>query len=171
MKLVALVIALPMLAQEARVKAILPDGREAWVSLAGITLDTTTTPPTLRAAPGGPVFPANQGILFWSPAVQRLTAVPMPSAGSVGPKGDKGDRGEKGEPGARGLDGAAGPQGPAGPKGDAGPQGPPGASIGGGVGRLTRDVDRANAIIQRNTDLINRNVLPMERDRRGFAKE
>ena len=29
--------------------------------------------------------------------------------------------------------------------------------------QLTRDLDRASAIIQRNTDLINRNVLPMER--------
>jgi septal ring factor EnvC (AmiA/AmiB activator) len=31
--------------------------------------------------------------------------------------------------------------------------------------RLTRDIDRANAIIQRNTELINRYVLPMERRR------
>jgi len=132
--------ALPLLAQEARVKAILPDGREAWVSLAGITLDTSTTPPTLRAAPGGPTFPATQGVLFWSPVVQRLTTVTMP-AGTPGPKGDRGDRGEPGAAGppgpagARGADGAPGPAGPPGKDGrdgkdgkdgERGPQGEPG---------------------------------------------
>lgn len=129
-----------LLAQEARVKAILPDGREAWVSLAGITLDTSTTPPTLRAAPGGPTFPTTQGILFWSPVVQRLTTVAMPT-GTPGPKGDKGDRGEPGAAGppgpvgARGADGAPGPVGPPGKDGrdgkdgkdgERGPQGEPG---------------------------------------------
>lgn len=110
-------------------KAILPDGREAWVNLAGITLDTSTTPPTLRAAPGGPTFPSTQGLLFWSPAVQRLSTVPMPAAGTPGPrgeKGDKGDRGERGADGEPGRDGAPGPQGPSGPKGDTGERGMPG---------------------------------------------
>lgn len=118
--MIALALALPLLAQEPRVKAILPDGREAWVSLAGITLDTTTSPPTLRAAPGGPVFPATQGILFWSPQIKELKTVPMPAAGTPGPKGDKGDRGE------RGADGAPGPAGPIGPPGTRGERGEPG---------------------------------------------
>lgn len=127
MKYALVLAAASLIAQEARVKAILPDGREAWVSLAGITLDATTTPPTLRAVPG-PTFPAAQGVLFWSPTIRQLSAVPMPSDGRPGAKGDKGDKGDRGE------------QGSAGQRGDTGPPGPPGPATGGAISGTVYEV-------------------------------
>lgn len=74
----------------------------ASIDAATMTLDTATSPPTLRAKPG------------------------------TGPQGPPGPQGPQGTPGTPGATGPSGPQGATGATGPAGPQGiqgPPGAGI------------------------------------------